>query len=139
LFTALQVSRIGADAWGKARIVSRGEEHRVIVSCRASVPAGELVVAAEVSNVLERRGALKHPHVSLAVSDAVALGIADIFRSDTVSGRVLDRFYRNGSIDSAELLEAARAEQGFASAEGHAALYCLIGWVHSRVHHQQAD
>jgi hypothetical protein len=96
-----------------------------------------MVVAAEVSSVLERRGALKHPPVTLAVSDAVALGIAGIFRSKTESGRVLDRFFRLGSIDSAELLRAARAEQGFASPEGHAALYCLIGWVHSQVHHQQ--
>jgi hypothetical protein len=111
----------------------------MIINCRASLPAGDLVVAAEVSHVLERRGALKHPPASLAVSDAVALGIAAIFRSETVSGRVLERFYRSGSIDSDELLEAARAEQGFASAEGHAALYCLIGWVHSRVHHQQEN
>src|SRR5688572_26202113 len=111
----------------------------MIVTCRASIPAGDLVVAAEVSNVLERRGALKHPPVSLAVSDAVALGIAGLFRSPTDSGRVLERFYRTGSIESAALLEAARAEQGFASAEGHAALYCLIGWVHSRVHQQQED
>jgi hypothetical protein len=58
-------------------------------------------------------------------------------RSETVSGRVLGRFYRSGSIDSAELLEAARTEQGFVSPEGHAALYCLIGWVHIRVHHLQ--
>jgi hypothetical protein len=107
----------------------------VIISCRTSAPAGDLVVAAEVSHVLERRGALKHPSVTLAVSDAVALGIAGIFRGETDSGQVLGRFYRNGSIDSADLLEAARAEQGFASPEGHAALYCLIGWVHSRVHH----
>jgi hypothetical protein len=110
----------------------------VIVNCRVSSPAADLVVAAEVSQVLEQRGARKHPPVSLAVSDAVALGIAGIFRSETTSGRVLGRFYRSGAIDSAELLEAARTEQGFASPEGHAALYCLIGWVHSRVHHLQA-
>ncbi len=96
-------------------------------------------MAAEVSTVLERRGALKHPPASLAVSDAVALGIAGLFRSETASGRVLARFYRNGSIDSADLLEAARSEQGFASPEGHAALYCLIGWVHSRVHHERSS
>lgn len=109
----------------------------MIVSSRASIPAGDMVVAAEVSNVLERRGALKHPPVTLAVSDAVALGIAGLFRSETDSGQVLRRFFRNGSVDSAELLEAARAEQEFASPEGHAALYCLIGWVHSQVHAQQ--
>jgi hypothetical protein len=111
----------------------------VIISCRSTVPAGDLIVAGEVSNVLERRGALKHPPVTLAVSDPVALGIAGIFRSETVSGRVLESFYRHGSADSAELLDAARTEQGFASPEGHAALYCLIGWVHSRVHHQQEN
>jgi hypothetical protein len=109
----------------------------VIVSCRTTVPASDLVVAAEVSRILEKRSALKHPPVALAVSDAVALGIAGILRSKTDSGRVLDRFFRLGSIDSAELLEAARVEQGFASPEGHAALYCLIGWVHSQVHHLQ--
>ena len=109
----------------------------MIVSCRTTVPAGELVVAAEVARILEKRAALKHPPVSLAVSDAVALGIAGILRSKTESGRVLDRFFRLSSIDSAQLLEAARVEQGFASPEGHAALYCLIGWVHSQVHHLQ--
>ncbi len=36
--------------------------------------------------------------------------------------------------DSAQLIEAARTEQGYASAEGHAALYCLIGWVHGQLH-----
>lgn len=113
------------------------EEQRVIVSSRAHSPAADLAVMAEVSQVLEQRAARKHPPVSLAVSDAVALGIAGIFRSETTSGRVLGRFYRSGAIDSAELLEAARTEQGFASPEGHAALYCLIGWVHSRVHHLQ--
>jgi hypothetical protein len=111
----------------------------VILSCRSTVPAGDLVVAAEVSNVLERRGALKHPSVTVAVSDAVALGIAGLFRSPTPSGQVLERFYRSGSIDSVELLEAARAEQDFASPERHAALHCLIGWVHSRVHGRSKD
>ena len=111
----------------------------MIVNCRASTPAGDLVVAAEVATVLERRGALKHPPVTLAVSDAVALGIAGVFRSETLAGQVLSRFYRNGSIDSAELLDAARTEQGFASPEGHAARYCLIGWVHSKVHQAKAD
>jgi hypothetical protein len=91
-------------------------------------------VGVEVSDVLERRGALKHPPVTLAVSDATALGIAGLFRSPTASGRVMERFYRKGAVDSAELLQAARSEQQFASPEGHAALYCLIGWVHSKVH-----
>ena len=84
------------------------------------MPAGDLVVAAEVSRVLERRGALKHPAVTLAVSDAVALGIAGIFRSKTDSGRVLDRFFRLGSVDSADLLEAARAAEIEAEAEAAA-------------------
>lgn len=111
----------------------------MIVTCRATMPAPELHIASEVSDILERRGALKHPPVSLAVSDAVALGIAYLFKSPTLSGQVLDRFARTGSIDSAELLEAARFEQQFASAEGHAALYCLVGWVHSRVHRLRGD
>ena len=84
--------------------------------------------------MLDRRAALKHPPVTLAISDAVALGIAGIFRSPTPSGRVLERFYRSGSGDSVQLIEAARTEQGYASPEGHAALYCLIGWVHGQLH-----
>ena len=110
----------------------------MIVSNKASA-AGDLAVAVEVSDVLERRGALKHPPVTLAVSDSTALGIAGIFRSPTASGLVMERFYRRGSVDSAELLQAARAEQDFASPEGHAALHCLIGWVHSKVHARHGD
>jgi hypothetical protein len=110
----------------------------VIVSCRATSPAPDSQVIAEISDVLERRGAMKHPPVTLAVSDAVALGIAGLLSSRTPAGRVLERFHRTGSVDSADLLEAARTEQGYASAEGHAALYCLIGWVHSRVHREES-
>ena len=104
------------------------------VSCRATVPASDMQVAVEISEILDRRGALKNPAVTLAVSDAVALGIAGLMRSPTPAGKVLDRFYRTGEIDSAELIEAAETEQGYASPEGHAALYCLIGWVRGRVH-----
>jgi hypothetical protein len=106
----------------------------VNVQCRARVPAPDVQVMAEVSKVLDRRGALKHPSVAIAIPDAVALGIAGIFRSPTPSGQVLGRFFRTGRAESAELMEAARTEQGYASPEGHAALYCLIGWVHSQVH-----
>ena len=105
----------------------------MIINCRSRVPAPEDQIPAEVSQVLERRAALKHPPVSMAVSDPVALAIAGLFSSPTPSGEVLGRFYRHGTIDSAELLEAARTEQGYASPEGHAALYCLIGWVQARV------
>ena len=106
----------------------------MLISCRTTTSAAELVVATEVAEVLDRRGALKHPAVTIAVSDAVALGIAGIFRSPTPSGQVLERFHRTGTIDSAELIEAARTEQGYASPEGHAALYCLIGWVYAQLH-----
>lgn len=108
-----------------------GESH-VIINCTARVPASDTHVAMEVTSVLERRAARAHPPDSIAVSDAVALGIADLFRSPTPSGQVLDRFFRTGSADSDELMEAARVEQGFASPEGHAALHCLIGWARSR-------
>jgi hypothetical protein len=91
----------------------------------------------EITAVLERRAALKHPPVAMVVSDAVALGIAGVFSGGTPSGQVLDRFYRHGRIDSGELIDAARVEQDFASPEGHAALYCLIGWVQARVQRQQ--
>lgn len=70
----------------------------------------------------------------MTVADTVALGIAEWFRSPTLSGQVMDRFVRTGSADSDELIEAARFEQGYATPEGHAALHCLIGWVRSRVH-----
>ena len=39
----------------------------MIIGCRASVPAPDSQVAAEVWDVLERRGKLKHPPVTLAV------------------------------------------------------------------------
>jgi hypothetical protein len=106
----------------------------VIIRCTASTPAPDFQVAAEVSAVLERRAAMAHPPVSVAISDAVARGIAGVFAGPTESGRVMENLYRTGSADSDELIDAARFEQGFASAEGHAALHCLIGWVRSRVH-----
>jgi hypothetical protein len=106
----------------------------VHVHARVGAPASDEQVIAEVAQVLDRRGALKHPPVSLAVSDPVALGIAGLFRSPTPSGQVLERFFRHGVGDSQELIEAAQLEQGYASAEGHAALHCLIGWVRAQVH-----
>ena len=109
----------------------------MLVSCRATTPAADMVVAAEVAQVLERRGALAHPPVTLAVSDAVALGIAGILRSPTPGGEVLGRFYRSGAVDGDELIEACRVEQGYASPEGHAALYCLIGWVRAQLHRER--
>ncbi len=106
----------------------------MIVRCKKTSAAPDLHVVAEVAGVLDRRAALKRPPVTLAVSDAVALGIAGLLRSATPSGQVLERFFRQGMADSQELIEAARTEQGHASAEGHAALYCLIGWARARVH-----
>jgi hypothetical protein len=105
----------------------------MIIDSRATTPAPDSNVAAAVTEILERRAAMMYPPTSLAISDAVALGIAGQFSSNTLSGRVLERFYRTGSADSDDLIKAASMEQGFASAEGHAALYCLIGWVRSRV------
>ena len=104
------------------------------VSARVGAPASDEQVIAEVAQVLDRRGALKHPPMSLAVSDPVALGIAGLFRSPTPAGQVLERFFRHGVADSQELMDAAKVEQGYASAEGHAALHCLIGWVRAQVH-----
>lgn len=106
----------------------------MIVACKATRPAADLQVAASVSEVLQQRAAMAHPPVSLAIPDDVALGIADIFRSPTPSGLVFDRFRRTGAIDADQLIEAAETEQHYASPEGHAALYCLIGWVRARLH-----
>lgn len=106
----------------------------MIIRCTASRPAPDFQVATEVSAVLERRGNLADPPVSVAVSDAVARGIAAAFTSTTASGLVMEGLSRTGSADSDELIAAARFEQGYASAEGHAALHCLIGWVRARVH-----
>jgi hypothetical protein len=106
----------------------------VIVRSRATGPASGLAVLSEVAEVLDQRSAATRASVTTAVSDRVALGIAAMFRSATPSGQVLERFSRTGTGDSAELLEAARAEQGFASAEGHAVLHCFIGWVHKQVY-----
>jgi hypothetical protein len=110
----------------------------VLLSCRATSPAPDSQIMAEMQQVLDRRGSMKHAPVTVAVSDAVALGIAAIFGSPTQSGQVLDAFYRRGAIDSADLLEAVRFEQGYASAEGHAALHCLAGWIRAQVHSRAA-
>lgn len=110
----------------------------VIVKARLGSPAADGQVAAEIAQVLDRRGALKHPPVSLAVSDSVAVAIAGLFRNAAQSGQVLGNFYRTGSADSTELIEAAQLEQGFVGPEGHAALYCLIGWVRAQVHARSA-
>ncbi len=107
----------------------------MIVRSRAAAPASPLTVMSEISEVLDHRSAAGRPSVTTAVSDRVALGIADMFRSTTPSGQVMERFARSGTADSAELLDAARMEQGFASAEGHAALHCLIGWVQKQLHY----
>jgi hypothetical protein len=88
----------------------------------------------EVQTVLGRRSEMKHAPVSLAVSDSVALGIAHVFSSTSQTGQVFERFVRTGSVDSNELLAAAKFEQGYASPEGYAALYCLTLWVKAQVH-----
>jgi hypothetical protein len=115
-------------------VSAQGEGDRVNVKARIGSPAVDGQIAAEVAQVLDRRGSLKHPPVSLAVSDAVAIAIAGLFKNSSQSGQVLDRFYRTGLADHAELIEAVKVEQVFASPEGHAALYCLIGWVRAQVH-----
>ena len=104
----------------------------MLISCRATVAAGDGQVLAEVQQVLERRGALSRAPVTLAVSDAVALGIASLFRSPTGAGLVLANFARTGSVDSDALIEAAESERSYASAEGQAALYCLSVWARSK-------
>ena len=105
----------------------------MLLSCRATTFVFESQQEAEMQQVLDRRGSMKHAPVSVAISDAVALGIAALFVSPTESGQVLARFYRRGAIDSAVLLEAVAFEQGYASPEGHAALHCLAGWVRALV------
>ena len=104
------------------------------VSCWAKAPASDLTVLGEVAEVLAARSGMERAPVTLAVSDRVALGIATMFRSQTPSGQVLDRFSRTGTADSAALLEAVRTEQGYASAEGHAVLHCLAGWVRKQLY-----
>ena len=98
------------------------------------LPATDAQVYSEVAQLLDRRAAMKHPPFSLTVSDSVALGIARLFRSTSLSGEVLDRFASGGTVDSDELIEAARFEQGYAFPEGYAALRCLVLWVHHQEH-----
>ena len=111
----------------------------MLLSCRATSPAPESQIIAEMQQVLDRRGAMRHAPVSVAISDAVALGIAAIFSSPTPAGQVMDAFFRRGAIESAALLDAVRFEQGYASPEGHAALHCLAGWVRAQVHHRREE
>ncbi|TFV62316.1 UNVERIFIED_ORG: hypothetical protein E4P37_17410 [Bacillus sp. AZ43] len=105
----------------------------MLIGSRSTIPADEAQILGEVQQVLERRSAVPHAPVSLAVSDQVAVGIAGMFSNRTEHGQVLEKLYRTGSVDSDELIEAARFEQGYATPEGHAALYCLIGWARARV------
>ena len=98
------------------------------------VPASDPLAHREVAQLLDRRAAMAPPPYSLTVSDPVALGIARLFRSTSLTGEVLGRFAAGGTVDSDELVEAARFEQGYASAEGYAALRCLVLWVHDRTH-----
>ena len=92
----------------------------------------------EVQTVLGRRAEMKHPPTTLTVSDSVALGIASVFSSPSQTGQVLERFVRTGSAGSDELVAAATFEQGYASAEGYAALYCLVLWARAQVHRRSA-
>ncbi len=93
----------------------------------------------EVQTVLGRRAEMKHPPNSLVVSDSVAIGIAHVFSSASQTGQVLEKFVRTGSADSKELIAAAEFEQGYASPEGYAALYCLILWVRAQVHRRGGE
>lgn len=111
----------------------------MIINCRAKAPASDLTVLSEVAAVLDARSAVVRAPVTVAVSDRAALGIAGMFSSATPSGQVLGRFARTGTADSGELLDAVRVEQGFASAEGHAALHCLAGWVRKQVYNGSND
>lgn len=124
-------------AWLVSQPRSVQEIAGLIIQCRVTRAASAAEVTREVSSVLQRRAELPAPPVSIAVSDAVALGIAELFRGPTATGQVMDYFLRTGLIDSAELIQAARFEQDYASPEGHAALYCLIGWARSREHRSQ--
>ena len=106
------------------------------ITCPARVAATGSQIAAGVQQVLDRRASMARAPVTLAVSDAVALGIAGMFVSRTESGQLLDRFSRGEAVGTFELLEAVRFEQGYASPEDHAALYCLAGWVQAHLHKQ---
>ena len=117
---------------------SRSSGGEVQISCRAATGAPQAEVLTEVQTVLGRRAEMNHPPVSLTVPDSVVLGIAAIFAGPSQTGQVLERFLRTGSADSRELIAAAEFEQGYASPEGYAALYCLILWVKAQVHRRVA-
>jgi hypothetical protein len=114
--------------------VYEGRGNQVIVSCNATSAASDGRIFAEVGDLLKKRTALSNPPITLTISNAVARGIAALFSSATPSGQVLEQFSRRGAMDSDQLVESARTEQDYASPEGHAALHCLIGWVHGQVH-----
>lgn len=111
----------------------------VLINCRTATAAPQGQVMTEVQTVLGRRAEMKHPPASLAVSDSVALGIASIFASPSSTGQVFERFLFSGSANSRDLIAAAEFEQGYASAEGYAALYSLVLWVRSQVHRRGGE
>jgi hypothetical protein len=104
----------------------------VRINCRGASAAPEAQVVIEVQTLLGRRSEMKHPPVTMTVSDAAALGIAQVFASPSQTGQVFERFLRTGTADSRQLIGAAEFEQGYASAEGYAALYCLVLWARAQ-------
>lgn len=104
----------------------------MLISCRGASAASEAQVVTEVQTLLGRRSEMNHPPVTMAVSDAAALAIAHVFASPSRTGQVFERFLRTGSTDSRRLIAAAEFEQGYASPEGYAALYCLILWARAK-------
>lgn len=111
----------------------------MLISCRTARAVPQAQVMTEVQTVLGRRAEMKHPPVSLTVSDSVALGIATIYSSASQTGQVFERFVRSRSVDSRSLIEAAEFEQGYTSPEGYAALYSLILWVKGQVHRRGGE
>src|SRR4051795_11952180 len=83
------------------------QAHTTIGGLNRNAFGVNLEVAAEVSSILDRRAALEHPGLARHLRSGGPRDRGHCPRRDAV-GRVLDRFYRNGAIDSDELIEAAR-------------------------------
>lgn len=106
----------------------------MLVRSRTPTPATESQRATDVSATLERRAAMSNPPGSIAVPPAAAVAIAGLFHRPTPSARRWTAFTSPARPTARSSSRAARVEQGYASPEGYAALYCLIVWVNSRLH-----
>ena len=90
----------------------------MLIRSTARTPATDNPVAREVPALLAWPAAKTHPPITLADSEAAAVGTAGPFRSPAATDQVMDSFTRNGTIDSDELIQAAQLSRAMPPPRG---------------------